>query len=830
MPLANFLRRRKSAQFQEIEEYRDLLETPDSFEEGFNTKTVLGALFVSVIMVPGNIYLELMIGGSIGAAAQWVTIILFLELSKRSFTVLKRQELYLLYYVTSALVARETGASDGMLWNQYFVQSPAAKQFGIAKLIPWWWAPPPGSEALAERTFFHADWLWPISIMVLGFIMARIAWFTASYVLFRLTSDYERLPFPFAPINAQTAMALAEESSGEITWKWRVFSIGAVIGVVWGAIYVGIPAITGAFMEKPVQIIPIPWIDFTQYTGNFLPATPLGFTLHLGPIFAGLLAPFWAVMGSFLGVVVHSIASPILHQYGYMPHWIMGMDTIQTHFVTGIDFWMSFGIGLTFAITVIGLYQVFTGVRSARIEKQEKGSWTPPAGRGDFRIWICIILFCIASIYTIALAKVLFPALIGRTVMIFFLVFAFVYTPLISFVNARLDGLVGQQTNIPYVKETTIFLSGFQGVDIWFVPFPMTTYAAEANKFREIELTGSKFTGILKAELFMVPLILFTSFFYWSYIWKLAPIPSDAYPYAQLMWPLRALQQSVWYTSTMRSEIVPDARAGNITWIPGNLTDGGWWYWRARTREDTDSEAFRKRFEAWMSGPEKKDSNSDGKVDEEDLSVVGPWSRVGTFYTNFEATDPPPDPPLSVRAEPLTRRISETLPSTPPAIKHPVDGHHVDTPNPKLMIEGFLGAEGQTWVYEFEVDEVPSFDGAFLQSSDDKPILFEALKPKVIAIGFAIGLLTFIVLSVFGLPILLIFGYVRSLTNIPHVMITEIIGALLARYYFQKKYGRQQWRLYAAVLLAGFFAGMALVGMGSVSIAMIQKSVSVLLF
>ena len=31
-------------------------------------------------------------------------------------------------------------------------------------------------------------------------------------------------------------------------------------------------------------------------------------------------------------------------------------------------------------------------------------------------------------------------------------------------------------------------------------------------------------------------------------------------------------------------------------------------------------------------------------------------------------------------------------------------------------------------------------------------------------------------------------------------------------------------------LLAGFFAGMALVGMGSVSIAMIQKSVSVLLF
>ena len=65
---------------------------------------------------------------------------------------------------------------------------------------------------------------------------------------------------------------------------------------------------------------------------------------------------------------------------------------------------------------------------------------------------------------------------------------------------------------------------------------------------------------------------------------------------------------------------------------------------------------------------------------------------------------------------------------------------------------------------------------------------------------------------------------------IADVLITEIVGALLARFYFWKKYGKQQWRLYAAVLMVGFSVGMALVGMASVSIAMIQKSVSVLLF
>ena len=313
MAFLDRIRRRKTNPYQEIEEYRDLLEVPKEFEEGFNSKTILGALFVSVIMVPGNIYLELMVGHSVGAAAQWVTIILFLELAKRSFTVLKKQELYLLYYVTSALVARETGMFEGLLWQQYYVQSPAAKQFGISHLIPRWWAPPPDSPALIDRTFLHQDWLLPISLLVLGMIMGRIQWFTASYVLFRITSDYERLPFPFAPINAQGAMALAEESSGQYSWRWRVFSIGAVIGVVFGSVYVAVPAISGAFMEQPLQLIPIPWVDFTQYTGYFLPATPLGFTLHLAPIFAGLLAPFWAVMGAFIGVAIHTAAGPILY-------------------------------------------------------------------------------------------------------------------------------------------------------------------------------------------------------------------------------------------------------------------------------------------------------------------------------------------------------------------------------------------------------------------------------------------------------------------------------------------------------------------------------------
>ena len=43
---------------QEIEEYRDLMQVPDQFEDGFTIKAVLGVLFVAFIMVPGNMYLS----------------------------------------------------------------------------------------------------------------------------------------------------------------------------------------------------------------------------------------------------------------------------------------------------------------------------------------------------------------------------------------------------------------------------------------------------------------------------------------------------------------------------------------------------------------------------------------------------------------------------------------------------------------------------------------------------------------------------------------------------------------------------------------------------
>ncbi|MBN98911.1 MAG: hypothetical protein CME16_06625 [Gemmatimonadetes bacterium] len=800
---------RKRNPNQEIEDYRGMMETPDQFEEGFTSKAVLGVLFVAFIMVPGNMYLSLMVGGGMGAAAEWVTIILFAEITKRSFSSLRRQEVYLLYYVAGSLIAAETGAFDGLLYSQYLVQSPAAKQFGIAKLIPTWVAPQPDSQAIIQRTFFHQDWLIPIILLVAGMVISRFTWFTMAYALFRLNSDYEKLPFPFAPVNAQGATALAETTQGLETWRWRVFSAGAMIGLVFGAIYVALPAITGAVLTEPITLIPIPFVDFTPVTGNFIPATPLGFTAHLGPIFAGLVVPFWGVIGTFIGVLAASIANPILYNHGYLTHWHPGMKTVETFFVNSVDFWMSFGIGTTIAVAVIGIIQVIRALQARdRSADGETIRTTVPKGRGDFPIWVALALYSLATLAIIGIAWLLLPEFTGNIrYFIFFLFFGFIFTPFQSFVNARLVGMVGQTVDIPYVREATIILSGYKGVDIWFIPFPLGNYGAMTQKFREVELTGTKFTSIIRAEVFMVPIVLFTSFLYGSYIWRLAPVPSSSYPYAQMMWRLRAYQQCLFITGTMKSELEIAPSGDGATWVPANLIGDEWWYWRVRLvdQEWLDTEGSRGR--------------------------AGPWTPTKVFRPHFEEgmlEDKSPYVSKSIETpDPTGVELVHDLPRL--ELLGPEIGAIIKEPRPVLEVRAD-GAIPAGWDYFFAVDTDPMFTSAWIQRSTDEPWLFQALKWEVITAGTVFGLVSYALLSVLGLPILLIFGFVRSLTQLPHFIVTEVIGALLARYYFWKKYGKKQWLQYAPILAVGFACGMALMGMAAVAIALIQKSVSVLIF
>ena len=67
------------------------------------------------------------------------------------------------------------------------------------------------------------------------------------------------------------------------------------IGLLFGAVYVGLPALTGLIASDPIVLLPIPWIDLTRNTQDILPAAPLGIGTDLGLVLLGMVLPFWIV-------------------------------------------------------------------------------------------------------------------------------------------------------------------------------------------------------------------------------------------------------------------------------------------------------------------------------------------------------------------------------------------------------------------------------------------------------------------------------------------------------------------------------------------------------
>jgi len=293
-----------------------------------------------------------------------------------------------------------------------------------------------------------------------------------------------------------------------------------------------------------------------------------------------------------------------------------------------------------------------------------RGSFSQiPAGRGDKAntVYIAIGAWLLATIGVIVIAHQLVP---GFPLWIF-IFFGLVWTPINSYISARMIALTGQGVSFPYLREATILKTGYDRVDIWYAPMPLADHGWAAQRFREVELTGTRFTSILYAEAFMLPVVLLASFLFWAFFWHTSQIPSAQYPYAQKFWPLHAQMNALWQQINLKG------------------------------------------------------------------SDTGQW-------------------------------------------------------------------------------------------------LLRALRTDYIVGGFAGGLALFGLFSALKLPLLFYYGFVGGIGALPHNTIPMLLGTILGHRYFARRFGKEQWRMWAPVLLAGFSCGMGLIGMAAIALAIIGKSVSYL--
>lgn len=694
----------KRNQNKDLEQYRSLIEEPTEFKQGFGWTTVAGIFFCGLVMMPGGIYLAIMTGVGLNQAASWVTVILFMEMARRALRPLSKQNLVILLHAANVMMAGHLlfpgGPMAQLVYRAYLVGSEAVRDAGMLGAFPEWWAPPYDSPAITERNFLHRDWLIPIGIMFFVQAVMLVKKYTLGYFFFRITSDVENLPYPLAPIQAQGAMALAEaddrtqeevkleegaqleekqtEGKKKKSLRWRLFSLGAYLGIGFGTLQVGIPAITGLFLSKPFYLIPQPFIDTTTLTEGILPATPTGITFDLGVVLLGFVLPFWSIMGTFIAILATMLANPIMHSLGILHTWQPGMDTVNTQFSANVDFWLSFRIGAGFGIALVSLWATIRDVRKKIKEgkakkargEQVQDMWAPPKqGRGDYPLWIAGVLYVLAASAVVGLSWFLLPHSFG--IMFFLIFFAFFYTPFLTYVNARLLGISGQRVQIPFIRETAFLLSGAKGVEVWLAPIPIQNYGYQAQAFRVNELTGVNFWSLVRTDLVALPVLFVLSLTFWGFIWHSDPIPSEVFPAAQVKWELHAKNQVLLYSSTFVA--------------PG---------------EDPESKSM---------------------MDSEFMKAIHPWV-IGT---------------------------------------------------------GFFGIAG-----------------------------------------------IYAVLSILGMPILLVYGIMRGFGQLPHYFLLEVVGALLSRFYLQKKFGTKKFLQNAPTVMAGYFTGVGLIGMATIALRMIKAAVS----
>ena len=519
------------------------------FENGFTVRAMVATFFCTLVMMPTTIYLGLAGGTGLGAAATWVTMILLVEVARRSFVKLKQQEIVILISVFG-LVATTGGPFQQLIWHRYFTQSTQAANAGLTEHIPRWVSPAPDSVAMATRSFLQWEWAAPIALALVTLLLGRALALSFGFVLFRVTNDLERLPFPLAPVTAGGAIALADSSADKDTWRWRGFLFGVFIGLAWTFATGLFPYLTGRFLGARMDIFNFLHLDYSVRLHWLLPAAIFGIDLSLGHLLLGMVLPFRIVLGMLVAsLAAHDLINPVLVWTGVGVNWQRGMSAGATSANLAKNFWLSASMGIGFGLAAISIVTMIKKLMRKVDLRERTAIDRLRAQRGDFPIWLCILIAVCALVGQIVLCRYLVPSFD----FLLLLTLALIYTPVMSYVTARLVGMMGggAATEIPYMREGMLFLSDYRGIAAWFAPLPITNVGPEVQMFKQLELTRTRFSSVLFATAFCIPLLILGSFIFWTVFWKLAPIPSGAYDVAQKNWPSRAYNESIWMSLTL---------------------------------------------------------------------------------------------------------------------------------------------------------------------------------------------------------------------------------------------------------------------------------------
>lgn len=529
-------------------------------------------VYASLCLLPVVLYMS-MLTGLVSGFSAYVGILLFSEIMRISGQKLKTQEVFLLYY----LLAYASGWAPfyDYAYRRYFVESPITYMFTdpfsgepVPKVVPEWWAPPFGSSYYnipgGYSALLNEYLLVPILLGIIGYIIWWLTEASLALIISQIYLEAEPLPFPLAQIDADMIMTLSERD----TKRMLPLIMGGVIGAIWGFVLYAWPFISANVSGIAVSIVPIPWVDLGNVMERFMPGALFGIATDLTAFFSGFFLPTSLVIQMVAGSLGIWVVGNWLTARGFLSayfprwsaEWTSGMPISLVYQRSYLWVWASIQVGIIFSVGIIPIVLRAKTIYSSLKSLMKLGE----AGRryGTLPLPILLAMFFAGTGMSIVIFHILvpeFPIWLGAA---FSIGWSFIY----ALSNARAIGTTGSQIPVqfspiqgatglatPMFWNGVVLATGYSKPDVWFcAPYIRGDWAAGwVQNLKVAKLTKTRFFDLFKGILIITPLVWIMSFVYVGFFWQMAPIPSSAYPWTAIQWPVQVISSNLWISRSL---------------------------------------------------------------------------------------------------------------------------------------------------------------------------------------------------------------------------------------------------------------------------------------
>jgi len=530
------------------------LEVPKS---GLTKRVILVLLYGALLIAPIDMFLYLYVGasyltvplfGMIAAPALFITLITFTEIARYYGKPLTKQEIFLIYNLLGASVSAIYFV--GFIYQGYFRICPIAKEIydpfsgkSLYDLLPSWYSPPESS--FMARTFLNPGWFSVIAVGLGFFVCYMLFEIGLGLLLSYVYVEVEELPFPTANVDANTILVLSER---ELV-RTRVFSLSAIIGIIWSIITFGTPSVVGGSLG--IRTGPLTFVDLTPWINRYIQGPVFGVTFEIFPYTFGwiwldpspVISMFIASYAVWFFGNIFALRIPLDVFKDFQQEYRPGMTIDLLMWRSWLWIWASFLLGAGLGVALVAIirsrrYLVSSFRALAKIKGRSAVGYPP--------LWIILSAWIGGGIGAVILIQTILPNFPIWASIVFTLLLPFINAS----VNARGRGEVGIGISLPYMKESMILASGYKGFDAWlshiyYWGWGMGNNAASYVYISKIaKITQTRPLDYFKGLIIMLPITWIVSFVVTSLFWRMAPIPSEIFGLSVKRWPQQVIEQA----------------------------------------------------------------------------------------------------------------------------------------------------------------------------------------------------------------------------------------------------------------------------------------------